>query len=160
MASLNGIYLADIDDLQKVAAEHREGRQSEAAEAEAMVRQELDRFLKAWRGRQLAPTVTALRAHVLGVAQAEAQRVASAMPSLGDRERRALADLADSIAKKLLHTPQMALRQDDGEDAIPLVTAVQRLFALEVAAPAPLEAEPESSAPKPDILGDKKAAGQ
>ncbi|HSS37840.1 MAG TPA: hypothetical protein VLT58_03625, partial [Polyangia bacterium] len=63
--------------------------------------------------------------------------------------------------KKLLHTPQMALRQDDGEDAISLVTAVQRLFALEVAAPAPLDAEPESaSAPKPDIVGDKKAAGQ
>ncbi len=118
VASLNGIYLADIDDLQKVAAEHREGRQSEAAEAEAMVRQELDRFLKAWRGRQLAPTVTALRAHVLGLAQAEAQRVTAAMPGLGERERRALADLAESIAKKLLHTPQMALRQDDGEDAI------------------------------------------
>ncbi|MES1206603.1 MAG: glutamyl-tRNA reductase [Pseudomonadota bacterium] len=161
VASLNGIYLADIDDLQKVAAEHREGRQSEAAEAEAMVRQEMDRFLKAWRGRQLAPTVTALRAHVLGLAQAEAQRVTAAMPGLGERERRALADLADSIAKKLLHTPQVALRQDDGEDAISLVTAVQRLFALEVAAPAPLDAEAESaSAPRPDVAGDKKAAGQ
>ena len=26
VASLDGIYLADIDDLQKVSAEHREGR--------------------------------------------------------------------------------------------------------------------------------------
>jgi hypothetical protein len=42
-----------------------------------------------------------------------------------------------------------------------MVTAVQRLFALEVAAPAPLDADPESAtAPKPDIVGDKKAAGQ
>ena len=76
---LDGIYLADIDDLQKVAAEHRDARKDEAADAEAIVDQELGRFLKAWRGRQLAPTVTALRAHVLGVAQAEATRVAAGL---------------------------------------------------------------------------------
>lgn len=158
VASLDGIYLADIDDLQKVSAQHREGRKGEAAEAEAMVRQELERFLKAWRGRQLAPTVTALRAHVLGLAQAEAQRVSASMPGLGERERRALADLAESIAKKLLHLPQMALRQDDGDPALSMVMAVQRLFALEVAAPAPLDAEPD--APAVEAKGDKKAAGQ
>ncbi|HXJ22785.1 MAG TPA: glutamyl-tRNA reductase [Polyangia bacterium] len=157
VGSMDGIYLFDIDDLQKVADKHREGRRSEAADAEAMVQRELDRFLKAWRGRQLAPTITALRTHVLGLAQAEAARMTAAMPSLGERERRALADLADGIAKKLLHAPQMALRQDDGQDAVSLVTAVQRLFALEVAAPAPVEAEPESAvAPNNN---DKKAAG-
>ena len=93
VGTLDGIYLADIDDLQKVAAEHRDGRKNEAAEAEAIVAQELARFLKAWRGRQLAPTVTALRAHVLGVAQAEAARVVAAIPGLGERERRAIAEL-------------------------------------------------------------------
>src|SRR6185437_4000244 len=53
VSSLDGIYLADIDDLQKVAAEHRDERKSEADGAEAIVAQELDRFLKAWRGRLL-----------------------------------------------------------------------------------------------------------
>jgi len=98
----------------------------------------------------MSPTVTALRAHVLGVAQGEAARITAAMPGLGERERRALADLADGIAKKLLHTPQVALRQDSG-DPVPLVTAIQRLFALEVAPPAPVAAEDETP--------DKKAAG-
>jgi glutamyl-tRNA reductase len=158
VGTLDGIYLFDIDDLQKVADKHRAGRQSEAADAEAMVKQELDRFLKAWRGRQLAPTITALRAHVLGLAQAEAARITAAMPSLGEREKRALADLADGIAKKLLHVPQMALRQDDGEDAVSLVTAVQRLFALEVATPAPADTGDERPAPAPSLT-DKKAAG-
>ncbi len=159
VASLDDIYLADIDNLQKVAAEHREGRKDEAAEAEAMVRQELDRFLKAWRGRQLAPTVTALRAHVLGLAQAEAQRVTAAMPGLGEREQRALADLAESIAKKLLHMPQMALRQDDGDSALSMVMAVQRLFALEVAAPGAAGRGGRTRRPN-RRKGDKKAAGR
>jgi glutamyl-tRNA reductase len=158
---LDGIYLADIDDLQKVAAEHRDERKNEAAEAEAIVAQELDRFLKAWRGRQLAPTVTALRAHVLGLAQAEAARTISAMPGLGERERRAIADLAESLAKKLLHAPQMALRNDDADDGVSLVVAVQRLFALEIAAAAPVEAAHDRS----EVAGaadvpDKKVAGR
>ena len=82
---LDGIYLFDIDDLQKEAGAHRAERQSEAAEAEAIVEQELGRFLKAWRGRQVGPTVTALRAHVLGIAEAEAQRLLR----LAGRPRRA-----------------------------------------------------------------------
>jgi glutamyl-tRNA reductase len=165
VGSLDGIYLADIDDLQKVAAEHRDERKSEADGAEAIVAQELDRFLKAWRGRQLGPTVTALRAHVLGVAQAEAARVLAANPGLGERERKLVGDLAESLAKKLLHTPQMALRNDDA-DGVPLVVAVQRLFALEVAAPAPLEgdaeegAAPAATAPAVGEMKDKKAAGR
>jgi glutamyl-tRNA reductase len=160
VGKLDGIYLADIDDLQKVAAEHRDERKSEADDAEAIVAQELDRFLKAWRGRQLGPTVTAFRTHVLGLAQAEAARVVAANPGLGERERKLLADLAESFAKKLLHTPQMALRNDDA-DGVPLVIAVQRLFALEVAAPAPLEGDTDdAAAPAPGDVKDKKAAGR
>jgi glutamyl-tRNA reductase len=163
VGKLDGIYLADIDDLQKVAAEHRDERQSEADDAEAIVAQELDRFLKAWRGRQLGPTVTALRTHVLGLAQAEAARVSAAHPGLGERERKLLADLADSLAKKLLHAQQMALRNDDADDGVPLVVAVQRLFALEVAAAAPLEGDSEGerpAAPAASERPDKKAAGR
>lgn len=156
---LSGVYLADIDNLQKVADEHREGRKSEAADAEAIVEQEVGRFVKAWRGRQLAPTVTAFRAHVLGLAQAEATRISAAMPGLGERERRALLDLADGIAKKLLHAPQMALRNDDS-DGLSLVTAVQRLFSLQI-----VTAETESESDEDDLAGphaldDKKAAGR
>jgi glutamyl-tRNA reductase len=156
---LSGVYLADIDNLQKVADEHREGRRTEAAEAEVIVEQEVGRFVKAWRGRQLAPTVTALRTHVLGLAQAEASRIAAALPGLGERERRALLDLADGIAKKLLHAPQMALRNDD-TDGLLLVTAVQRLFSLQIVSAAATETESEDDEGAAPSLDDKKAAGR
>jgi glutamyl-tRNA reductase len=160
VGKLDGIYLADIDDLQKVSAEHRDERKNEADDAEAIVAQELNRFLRSWRGRQLGPTVTAFRAHVLGLAQAEAARVAAANPGLGERERKLLADLAESFAKKLLHTPQMALRNDDA-DGVPLVVAVQRLFALEVAPSAPLEDDgDDAAAPAEGEVKGKKAAGR
>ncbi len=128
---LRDVYVADIDDLQQVAGAHREEREDEAAHAERIVAEELERFLRAWRGRQLAPTVTALRKHFLSLAEAEAQRVASSIGGLDDRAKKAIFEAADGLAKKLLHQPQMALRQDDG-DGVPLVLAVQRLFKLEV----------------------------
>lgn len=129
---LSDIYLFDIDALQGVAAKHRQGREDEAAEAEAIVKEEVTRFLRAWRARQLGPVVTAFRKHVLDVAQAEAAKLVGAYPGLAENERKRFFDLADSIAKKLLHQPQMALR-DDADEGAPLVLAVQRLFKLEVA---------------------------
>jgi glutamyl-tRNA reductase len=129
---LGDVYLYDIDALQEVATEHRQERQDEAADAEAIVKEELARFLRAWRARQLGPVVTAFRKHVIDLAQAEAARLVASYPGLAENERRRFFDLADSIAKKLLHQPQMALRDDD-EEGTPLVLAVQRLFKLEIA---------------------------
>jgi glutamyl-tRNA reductase len=148
---LDGIYLFDIDDLQKQANEHRAERAEEAEEAETLVAEEHGRFVKRWRSRQLGPTVSAFRAHILGIAQAEAQRLFGGM---GEREKKAALDLAESIAKKILHLPQMALRDDDPDAGVSLLVAVQRLFALEVQdAPVALAQDDVSRA------AGKKAAG-
>jgi hypothetical protein len=123
--------------------------------------------------------VTSLRKHVLGLAQAEAQRISASVGNLDERTKKAIFDLADGLAKKLLHQPQMALRQDDG-DGVPLVLAVQRLFKLEVADVAAGEVEEaeagqsrgsSSARPSPsreernpsegsDVDESKKAAGR
>lgn len=157
-AEIQGIYLADVDDLQKVASAHRDGRRVEADQAEAIVEQELARFIESYRGRQVGPTVTALRARVLGLAKAEAEKLLSSMPHLGEREQRAVLEMMESMAKKLLHPLQMALKKDAG-DALPLVAAVQRLFELTVvesveSADTTGDGEPASDS------AQKKAAGR
>jgi glutamyl-tRNA reductase len=162
-ADLEGVYLADIDDLQKVAATHRDGRRSEAEQAESIVEQELTRFIESFRGRQIGPTITALRARVLSLAKGEAEKLVAGMGHLADRDRRAILDFAENIAKKLLHAPQMALKKDTSGDGVPLVTAVQRLFDLTVVesvddgAAAPAEVAETRDAPAADA--QKKASG-
>jgi glutamyl-tRNA reductase len=148
---IDGIYLYDIDQLQKQADEHRQGRQSEAEQAEAIVEQELARFIQAFRGRQLGPTINALRARFIGVAKAEAEKGSAGM---GERERRAFIDGAESIVKKLLHTPLMALKKDDGE-LVTLLSAVQRLFELPT-----VEAVVDDEGQSADAEDSKKVAGQ
>jgi glutamyl-tRNA reductase len=128
-ADLTGIYLADIDDLQKVAAGHLDGRRSEADQAEAIVEQELGRFIESHRGRQVGPVVTALRARLLGLAKTETDKMLAAHPQLGERERRGVSELTEGVVKKILHPLQMALRKDTGE-ALLLVSAAQLLFDL------------------------------
>src|SRR5207244_4608142 len=118
-------------------------------QAESIVEQELARFIESFRGRQVGPTVSALRARVLSLAKTEAEKLVAGMPHLAERDRRAILDFADSVAKKLLHAPQMALKKDTSGDGVPLVTAVQRLFDLTIveAVPAPeTDAEAEAGA--------------
>ena len=149
---LDGIYLFDIDDLQKQANEHRAEREEEAAEAEALVEEELGRFVKRWRSRQRGPIVSALQTHFHGIARAEVLRVSG---GVDEKERKARLDLAESLVKKLLHLPMTALRDDDPDEAVSLVQALQRLFSLSpvAAVPATEEAPPDSQLP------DKKATG-
>jgi glutamyl-tRNA reductase len=135
-SELDGVYVADIDDLQKKAADGRDERQAEAAEAEAIVEAEVTRFLLSFSGRQLGPTVTALRAHVIGLSHAEAEKLLGNLSHLPEKDRNAIVASYDAFAKKVLHLPQMALKKDAGE-ALSLVDAVRKLFDLQTADPLP-----------------------
>jgi len=145
---LADIYLFDIDALQKQASEHRAEREEEAAEAEAVVEEELGRFVKRWRSRQRGPVVAALQTHFHGIARAEVLRVSG---GVDEKERKARLDLAESLVKKLLHLPMTALRDDDPDEAVSLVQALQRLFSL-----SPVAAVPDAPA---EADADKKATG-
>lgn len=138
-ADIHDVFVADIDDLQRQADEHRDERRTSAERAESMVEDEVARFLEAYRGRRVGPIITALRTHVLNVARSEVERVWGGTAAAGERERerQAMFALAESIAKKLLHTPQVVLRKGgaDPVDGAALVAAAQRLFDLDVAEP-------------------------
>jgi glutamyl-tRNA reductase len=130
VTKVDGVYVANIDDLQKEAARALEGRQTEAEQAEAIVEQEVGRFLQAFSGRQLGPTVTALRSHFLDTAHAEANKLILGMAHLDEKDRTRFVAAFDAFAKKMLHLPQLALKKDAGE-ALSLVDAVRKLFDLQ-----------------------------
>jgi len=153
VGKLDGIYLFDIDDLQKQASDHRAEREEEAAEAEAVVEEELGRFVKRWRSRQRGPVVSALQTHFHGIARAEVMRLSG---GVDEKERKARLDIAESLVKKLLHLPMTALRDDDPDDAVSLVQALQRLFSLSPVAAVPASEEAPAGS---EANVDKKATG-
>lgn len=159
-AEIADVFVADIDDLQRQADEHRDERRSSADRAEGMVEDEVARFLEAYRGRRVGPTITALRTHVLTVARAEAERVAGGGGAGADGQRQVYLALAEAIAKKLLHTPQVVLKRGgaDPVDGAALVASAQRLFELEVPEPGVAGQETEE-ADAPAARASDKAAG-
>ena len=130
---LDGVYLFDIDDLQRVVAANLEERAKEAENALDIVGDEVGQFDKWLRSQRVVPTIRSLRDHFIKVAQAEVDRTLEALDresSKKDREK-AIRRLGTTIVNKLLHAPLTALKAGDQDETEALVAATQRLFPLE-----------------------------
>lgn len=119
---LDGAFVYDLDDLERLAASGRESRQSVATEAWRIVSEEVAVFLRDRAERGAVPAVRALREHF-----EEARRAVLADPRLGPEDATRL------LITRLLHQPSEALRQaaaETPEGAEELDRMVRRLFAL------------------------------
>ncbi len=103
VGEMENVFLYDVDDLQKVAAQNLNTRQKEADLAERIVEHEVGEF-ETWRKQQhLKPLIVALRQQVRGVLQQELERT---MPKLGgdaQANQEALERMLDAATNKLLH---------------------------------------------------------
>jgi glutamyl-tRNA reductase len=148
VGKLNEVYLFDIDDLQKIVSDNLEDRRQEADRAEALIDEEISKFLAADRGRAAGPTIAALRTRGAAVARAELERTLAGLPEADERTKRAIGAMANAIIAKLLHAPSVALKKEaaggdgsDGGDGPNLVEAAHRLFDLPPVQPVPPEAD-------------------
>ena len=134
---LESVYVYDLDDLERVAAQNRDLRAAQVGRAEEIVQQELQAFLAQSRERAALPVLARLRAHADGVARAEVERTLAALQGLDEKQQKTVQAMAMAIVNKLLHGPTSRLRAEAGEG--PLADAVAALFALEGEPPQPQE---------------------
>lgn len=125
---LDGVYLFDIDDLERVVVENRKGRENESQAAELIVEAEARLFVAWQRSQGVVPTIKSLRERFQTVARAEVERALATLGPRGDATEKVVRQLADAIVAKLLHSPMMALK---GDDADLLATAIEKLFNLQ-----------------------------
>jgi len=103
---LDDAFLYDLGDLERLAMEGLQSRESQAASAEAIVEAEVNAYLRGKRERTAVPTLVSLREHVATLRE-EALAEAGA-----DAEK-----ATHLLMQKLLHTPSERLREiaaDDG----------------------------------------------
>ena len=131
---LENVYVYDMDDLERVAAQNRGLREQEMQRAEAIVREEITVYARAKQERAAVPVLARLRAQAQALADSEVERALSLLGSLDERQRKSVRAMAASIVNKLLHGPTARLR---GEQGGPLADAVAELFALQDGADAP-----------------------
>jgi glutamyl-tRNA reductase len=147
VGSLDGVYLYDIDDLNKIVGANQQDRRQEADRAEAMIEQEITQFLARLRSRSAGPTIAALRAKASGVARSEAEKALAALPDADERTRQVILRMADAIANKFVHAPSTALKKHsaEGGDGVDLIEAAHKMHDLPPVQPVPDQAEGDES---------------
>jgi glutamyl-tRNA reductase len=130
---LDGVYLFDIDDLQRVVTSNLKERAREAEAAHDLVDGEVTTFESWLRSQRVVPTIRALREHFSRVADAEVERTLKAVEKADTPKKReqAIRRMGALIINKLLHTPMTALKSGGDQPAVEeLVSAANRLFEL------------------------------
>src|SRR5215207_5353830 len=134
VARLDQVFLYDVDDLQAIVKENLSRRATEVERAEAIVREEVDRFGAWMQSREVLPTVIALRQRFDAIRQSELKRLEPKLAPLSPDARARVDEVTRLIVEKLLLTPTEQLKSTRDETlAVAYTDAVNRLFALEAA---------------------------
>ena len=128
---LPGVHLYNVDHLSQVCAENLNGRRREAERVEAIVDQEVDRYLRWWESREVAPTIAALVEWAESIRQEELARSVGKFSALSECDPNALNALTQAIVKKMLHEPITRLKAPgSSHEGKRYLHAVRELFGL------------------------------
>ncbi|MEO6773506.1 MAG: glutamyl-tRNA reductase [Kofleriaceae bacterium] len=132
---IDGVYLFDIDDLDKVVAANLAERAKAAEHAGRIVEHEAGQFEHWLRTQGVVPTIRALREKFAQIADVE---VAKALDQLArkeltrDQQREQLQRVVQLVINKLLHHPTTVLRSSEKEQGELRAGVLAELFALEI----------------------------
>ena len=150
IADVDGVYLFDIDDLDKVVAANLAERQKAAEHAGKIVEHEAGQFEHWLRSQGVVPTIRALREKFAQVADAEVQKALEQLARKDltrDQQREMLQRVVQLVINKLLHQPMAVLRGSSPEDAELRAGVIAELFALEISDQEPAAQGPEPAEP-------------
>lgn len=138
VAEMSGIHLFNIDDLERVVAQHGGEREREVERVRVIVEEEVSAFEQWLDERSVTDLVTELRTKAESVRQ---ECLWLAERKLSGQDLPTVAYLLDLLIRKLLHDPISAIRgaATAGNPEGDLVTAARLLFGLQAEA----QAEPQ-----------------
>jgi glutamyl-tRNA reductase len=132
VGALPGVSLLDMDDLTASAAVAMAGRRQEVPRAEAIVAEEVERYLDRAAQRHVAPLVVALRDRAEQIRTSELIRFQHRLAALEPAEMAAVEALTRGIVAKLLHEPTVNVKSGAGTPAgEQLAQGLRQLFELD-----------------------------
>ncbi|MDZ5811872.1 glutamyl-tRNA reductase [Halorubrum sp. AD140] len=156
VADRDGLTLYDIDALEDVTRRTRASREAEAREVEAIIDEELDRILRAYKRKRADDAISAMYAGADRVKAREVDRAISRLEAQGgltDEQRETVADMANALVGQLLAAPTSSLRDAAGEDDWETIRTALRLFDPEFDAPPAVPGGASASEGEPSEVG-------
>lgn len=131
-ATIDGVTLLDIDDLQSAVAMNLAGRLDEVEGAERIVEEEIHRFAR-WMGQlEVTPTISDLRTRASQVVAGVLGENAGRWESASDADLERIERVAQTVVQRLLHEPTVRLKQArDRDDSHGHVELLRELFGLD-----------------------------
>lgn len=108
---IESVYLYNIDDLSAVADSNRGQRQKAVGDAEAILKEEVDKLCAWLSARELVPTLVRLREHFELVRRSELGEFLGKNSELSEKEKKAVEKLTHDLVGKLLHDPSVNLKK-------------------------------------------------
>ncbi len=131
LASIDGCFVYDVDDLEAVVSASLDGRRTEAVAAERIVAAEAERF-HAWQASlAVVPAIASLRAQAEDIRAAELSRIEKRLGRLSESERAMVDTVTAQIVNKLLHGPTVRMKEAAmTPDGLIYAEVVRHLFGL------------------------------
>lgn len=129
--SVEGIFVYNIDDLQAVAVSNMSSRTKEAMEAEAIIRDEVERYTLRMQSLNGVPSIVALQQTLEDVRQNEMRRMAPRLAQLSDEQLQAVEQMTRALVHKLQHAPIQAIKRAAQEGDRETLAVIQSVFDLE-----------------------------
>ncbi|NOZ13605.1 MAG: glutamyl-tRNA reductase [Acidobacteria bacterium] len=129
---LPGVFLFDIDDLQKVIEANMEKRKKEAEKAAVLIAKRVREYEKWRRMQDVNPMIVELRRSVEAMRKEELEKSLKHLHGCSDEVKKELDRLSCSIMNKMLHQPITELKRAAREENLEggLVSFFKSIFKL------------------------------
>jgi glutamyl-tRNA reductase len=129
---IDNVFLYNIDNLQDIVDGNIKNRGQEAEKAEAIIEEEVMKYIHWHNTLEVVPTVVSLKGKAEGIVRGELEKSFSWMQNMTPEERKNIEILVRSIMNKILHDPIISLKEESQNyGAMSYVAALRRLFKLE-----------------------------
>ncbi len=129
VSELDSVFLYAVDDLQEVIEENRQSRRAAADEAEEIVRNQVEAFMRQLRSQGANHTIRAYRASAETIQEAALAK-ARIQLARGQDPDSVIKQLAHGLTRKLMHAPTTGMRDAAARGDNALIDAATTLFDL------------------------------
>jgi glutamyl-tRNA reductase len=128
---LDNAFVYDIDDLGQVVEANKKQREREAAWAEEIVQQEVQKAMRRLASREVVPTIVALEQRLENIRESEFERYRGRLNGLSPEQREAVDAMTRGILNKVIHGPITELKSGAGRpEQGSLVQMVRKMFGV------------------------------
>jgi len=129
VAELDDIFLYSVDDLANIVKDNLQIRVDSLAQAEALIAEQAQSFLRWLDGRSVIPTLTALQGHHESLRAAEVERARKLLAG-GAAPEQVIEQLARGLTNKFLHAPAQALTRAGEAERTQLLAMLHHIYQL------------------------------